>query len=222
MNDKMESKIIRIAEDFFCDGHYYLLTSSSLGGSNFTAEAVSTIVSSVDSEGIIKILDSGTAIPLFFDGDCALDNNTLFVVGELTKEQENDWIAKIECKLNIPCGKFVILCGGAYPDELRDAISLKPPKTHYRIHQVIDVPKGEYLVEILAYYSSMTVQASLEGYDSRLNRRENAALKEWYEKNRPGIDGVGYIIRLSPLNKDIGIPQLDDETGWVGIFEFRK
>jgi hypothetical protein len=212
-----------IAEDFFCDGHYYLLTSSSLGGSGLTPTQVSETVSSGDCEGIKNLLNSGIAIPLFFPGDCALDNNTLFVVGELTQEQERDWIAKIECKLNIPCGKFVILCGGADPEELEHAISLQPTKPHYTIHQVIDLPADEYLVEIFAYYSSMTVQLSLEEYDSGLNMKENVELKAWYEKNQPGVDGIGYIIRFSPLHgRELTLPELDDESGWAGVFEFRS
>ncbi|MEY2976551.1 MAG: hypothetical protein RLZZ435_688 [Cyanobacteriota bacterium] len=142
-------------------------------------------------------------------------------MGDLTEWQETDWIAKIECKLNIPCGKFVILCGGGDPDELEDAISLKPSQPNYKISQVIDVPKGEYIVEILAYYSSMTVQLSLDEYDSNFNMQENVELKDWYQKNRPGVQNVGYIIRFSPLNRQVNLPTLDDETGWVGVFEFR-
>ena len=218
-----QTTTIRIAEDFFCDSHCYLLTSSSLGGSNLTPPQISETISSGDREDIKSLLDAGIAIPLLFPGDCALDNSTLFVVDDLTKEQERDWIAKIACKLNIPCGKFVLLCGGAYPEELEYAISLRSPEPNYTIHQVIDLPADEYLVEILAYYPSMTVQLSLEEYDSGLNMKENVELREWYEKNQPGVDGVSYIIRFSPLHgRKLALPKLDDESGWVGIFEFRS
>ncbi len=214
---------LRIAEDFFCDGFCYLLTSSSLGGSGLTPTQISETISSGDHEGIKRLLDSDIAIPLLFEGDCALDNSTLFVIGDLTEEQERDWIAKIECKLNIPCGKFILLCGGAYPEELEHAISLKPPKPHYTIHQVIDLPADEYLVEIFAYYPSMTVQLSLDEYDSSLNRQENVVLKKQYEKYQPGVEGIGYIIRFSPLHgRELPLPKLDAESGWAGVFKFRN
>lgn len=209
----MDPVTVPIAEDFFCDGHYYLLTSSSLGGSAFTPAEISEIVSWGDREGIQTLLRAGVVIPLCFEGDCALDHETLFVVGDLTPEQEENWIAKIETWLNIPCGKFVLLCGGACADEIEDAIALKPPDPHYRISQSIEVPPGSYGVEIFAYYSSMTVQVFLD---------KKETLDLWYQQHRPGMPGIGYIIRFSPLTKKNEIPPLEPETGWVGVFNFRQ
>lgn len=212
---------IPISKNFFCDGHYYVLTSASLGGSTLKPEEVSHILSSAEEQGIEDLLRRGICIPLFFNGDCALDQHTLFVVGDLTAQEEQNWIGRFSWMLNIPCGKFIILCGGGDADEFAYAISGNPPKPNYEIFQVIDVPPGDYLVEIYAYLSSMTVQLSLEEYDENWNLVENTALKQWYELHRPGIPGIAYIIRLVPLAIEPPLPQWVPEIGWCGVFEFR-
>ena len=216
-----ERKSIPIAKEFFCDGHYYVLTSASLGGSDLTPEALSDSLGSAEASEMEELLRRGVCIPLFFNGDCALDSNTLFVLGDLTEQEEHDWIGRLAWKLNIPCGKLVLLCGGGDPDELAEAISGNPPQEHYEIFQTIDVPPAEYLVEIYAYLSSMTVQLSLEEYDANWNLKENEALKQWYQTHRPGIAGIGYIIRLSPIETEPPLPALVPEIGWCGEFTFR-
>src|SRR5690242_14064610 len=133
---------IPIASEFFCDGHYYVLTSASLGGSDLTPERVSDILGRADEPEIEELLKRGICIPLCFDGDCALDRTTVFVLGDLTEQEEHDWIARLSWKLNIPCGKFILLCGGGDAEELADAISGNPPKPNYQIFQAIDVPPG--------------------------------------------------------------------------------
>jgi hypothetical protein len=124
---------IPISPEFFCDGHFYVLTSTSLGGSSFTPSDISNILGESNEGGIEQLLQQGVCIPLYFDPDCELDGCTLFVLGDLTEEEENQWVGKLSWKLNIPCGKLVLLCGGGDEDELAYAISGNPPKEHYEI-----------------------------------------------------------------------------------------
>lgn len=215
-------KSIPIAEEFFCDGYYYVLTSVSLGGSGLNPEEVSNALGRADEHEIEELLRRGICIPLFFNGDCALDNNTLIVLGELTEEEEHDWIGRFSWKLNIPCGKFTILCGGGDESEFAHAVSGNPPEPNYQIFQVIEVPPGEYLVEVYAYLSSMTVQLSLQEYDKDWNLQENEVLRQWYQEHRPGCSSVGYIIRLVPLETEPAFPKLVPDVGWCGEFEFRQ
>ena len=211
---------ISIAKEFFCDGHCYVLTSQSLGGSGLTAAELSETLFRENSKGeTTELLKKGVCMPICFEGDCALDNETLFVLGDLTEQEERDWIARLRWKLNIPCGKL-ILCCGCVEDDLEPATAGEPPKEHYEVYQLIDVPPNEYLVEIYAYLSSMTVQVSLDEYDDRGNYRENTELEKWYQENRPGIEGVSYIIRLTPLESEPPMPELDE--GWFEKFEFRE
>ena len=64
-------------------------------------------------------------------------------------------------------------------------------------------------------------QISLEEYDENWNLKENKALEQWYEANRPGIPDIGYIIRLVPLEVEPPLPRLVPEIGWCGEFDFR-
>ncbi|MDX2243387.1 MAG: hypothetical protein NW224_22125 [Leptolyngbyaceae cyanobacterium bins.302] len=223
MSQSLESrKEVLIDQNFFCDGHFYVLTSASLGGSTLKPEDISDTLGRGDEVEIEQLLRQGICIPLFFDGDCALDRKTLFVLGKLTPEEEHDWIGRLTWKLNIPCGKLVLLCGGGDADELAYAISGNPPKPNYQISQVIDVVPGEYQVDVYAYLSSMTVQQSLEEYDEHWNLIEHKELETWYQANRPGTSGISYIVRLAPLESEPPLPKLVPEMGWCGEFEFRK
>lgn len=215
-------RLIPISEGFFCDGHYYVLTSASLGNSNLEPEEIADALGYSKAQEIESLLKRGICIPLFFNGDCALDGNTVFVLGDLTEQEETDWIGRLAWKLNIPCGKLVLLCGGGEAEDFAQAISGAPPPENYEFFQVIDVSPGEYLVEIYAYLSSMTVQLSLHEYDESWNLQENVVLHQWYQAHRPGVADIGYIIRLSPLVKEPPFPQLVPEIGWCGEFEFRQ
>lgn len=210
---------IPIDKNLFCDGHGYLLTSASLGGSDLTAAEVSATLFSGDRQKCLELIKKGICFPVAFEGDCALDEHTVFLLGELDEREEHDWIARLAWKLNIPCGKLVLCCGWAEED-LTPACAGQPPEENYVVYQTIDVPPDEYLVEIYAYLSSLTVQISLDEEDENGFLRENEELAEWYRRNRPGIAGVDYIIRLKPLeNGEPRLPRI--EEGWFEEFEFR-
>ncbi|AFY68111.1 hypothetical protein [Geitlerinema sp. PCC 7407] len=220
--ERSPRQVIPLHPDFFCDGHYYVLTSVSLGGSDMPLGAIADILGYGQEAGIRDLLERGICLPLCFEGDCALDGKTLFVLGDLTAQEENDWIARLVWKLKVPCGKLLILCGGGDEGDWIDATSGNPPKPTYRIFQVMEVPPGEYQVEVYAYLASMTVQVSLSEYDQHWNLIEHEALRQWYEDHRPGDPEVGYIIRLTPLEAAPPFPELLPEISWCGNFEFRQ
>lgn len=204
------STYIPISPNFFCDGDGYVLTSTSLGGSGLTPSQVSDIVLDGSAQDIAPLLAQGVCMPILFESECALDKRTLFVLGDLTPEHEQTWQARLTWKLEIPCGKLVLLCS-CTPEELAYAISGSPPKEHYEIFQVIDVPPGSYLVEICAYPDSSTVLMTLseEAYEE-------------YEKSlleKGDNDTLSYIIRLSPLKTTPELPQTNG--AWFGTFTFR-
>jgi hypothetical protein len=224
MNQQSTAPDIRIpiSPNFFCDGHGYLITSSSLGGSEIEPAQLSHILINGSSEEMASLLHQGICIPICFDGGCAMDRSTLIVVGDLTKSEQDQWLGKFVWKLNIPCGKLVLLCGGGYAEDLAHAISGKPPKEHYEIFQVFDIPPDEYLVEIYAYKSSLTVYQ----YLSSLQENEDEDFDDDdfddddYDQSG-NLKKVSYIIRLIPLDMEPPFPQLDAE-GWCEEFEFRE
>jgi hypothetical protein len=211
-----------ISPHFFCDGACYLLTSASLGGSHLTPNQLSTTILGGVPNEIESLLRQGVCIPLFFDGDCALDRATVVVVGDLTPQEQQEWVGRLVWKLNIPCGKFVILCGGGYADDLAHAISGDPPSEHYEIFQVFEMPPGEYQVEIYAYSSSLT---AYQHRFSRLGVDDSDALDDEVGDDNYDPQGqiktASYIIRLTPLKGDLPLPALD-ENGWCAAFEFRE
>ncbi len=212
---------IPISPEFFCDGHYYVLTSSSLGESNYTPLELANILSEGNDTQIEELLRQGVCIPLYFDADCALDGVTLFVIGDLTEEESNQWIGKFVAKLNIPCGKLVILCGGGAEEMIAEAISGNLPDPNYVVFQAIDIPPGDYQVEIYAYLQSMIARCYLDDY----KEAKKGSVLKWFNFNDYDDleDGdIGYIIRLIPFTTEPPLPKLDPDIGWCSVFEFRE
>lgn len=235
----MGTKIIPLSDGFFCDGHWYVITSSSFGGSNFTPDQLTEILTQGTTEDIKVLLKKGVCFPLFFDGDCALDH-VIIVVGDLTPELEQEWIGKISSRLNIPCGKLLVVCGGGDSADFERAICGDPPDPNFECFQSINVPSGDYLVELYAYVSSMTVDLY---FDDHPNFSQEESLIDWFDRTRQGMnlptwlqcfqkDGfmgelsdrlVSYILRLKPLDdQELKLPDLDTEITWCSQFEFRK
>ncbi len=210
---------ISISSGFFCDGHCYLLTSASFGGSGLTAEEMQNILFEENDEKTTRLLlEKGVCFPVCFPGDCALDSATLFVLGDLTEQEARDWQARLAWKLNIPCGKL-ILCCGCLAEDLEPATEGEKPDPHYEIYQVIDIPPDEYAVEIYAYSSSQTVRIVLDDdeYDEGEYDDEESAGSE---ADRLENGGAAYIIRLTPLDGESpSLPKIED--GWFQQFEFR-
>ena len=237
INLKKSKNIIPMDECFFCDGHWYVLTSSSLGGADITPENLVETICSTKND-IKLLLEKGICLPLFFDADCCLDQ-AIFVIGDLNEKAEEEWIGKLTWKLNIPCGKLILLCGGAECDWLKYAISEQPPDKNFQYFQRINVEPGEYLVTIYAYMSSYT---AYEYFYNRYNfgyggEDEYEFFQRWFEKTRPGmdlplwieeLDGdlsdrlVSYIIQLKPLENEPLFPNIDPDIGWCSKFEFRE
>ena len=204
---------IPIDEDFFCDGHYAVLLSRSLGGSGMDPNELAGILGEGNPDAMHDLLKRGICLPIFFGTDCALDGGTRFVIGALDAAHEKAWVARLTAKLAIPCGKFVLLAGGGSGDEMAQAVSGAPPDPDYCIYQTIDVPPGDYRVDVLAYRDSPTVGFLHEDLD-------DDELEEKY-RHLPEVDEA-YVVRLTPLEGTIAPPALVDEVGWPGVFEFRK
>lgn len=92
---EQRNRYIPISPQFFCDGDGYVLTSASLGGSNLTPSQISDIVLNGSAQDITPLLDQGICMPILFESDCALDRKTLFVLGDLTPQQEQGWQARL-------------------------------------------------------------------------------------------------------------------------------
>jgi len=194
---------------YFCDGETVVLVSQSLGGSGISPEDVSATLLDGPAGAVEDLLRRGVCLPVGFGTDCALDSSTLFVVGDLDDAHERGWVASVTGWLAIPCGKLVLVCGGGAGDELARAVSGKPADPDYCIYQTIDVPPGNYRVDVLAYPTSVTVGLMHEDLD-------DDEIRERYA-DRPAVEEA-YVVRLSPLSGDVPLPAFVEETHWPGVF----
>src|ERR1041384_6382190 len=110
----MQRRVLNLREGFFNDGHSYMLTSTSLGGSGLSPAEIAGRLQG-NAQDVQQILRDGICIPLYFDGDCALDD-AVIVIGDLTPQEDAEWIGRIRAWLNIPCGEFLFLGGGIEED----------------------------------------------------------------------------------------------------------
>jgi hypothetical protein len=206
------SKSTPIDPDFFNDGHFVVLLSRSLGGSGMDPHKLADTLGVGNADAMTDLLTHGICLPIYFGTDCAMDSATLFVVGDLDEPHEKAWIARLTGKLCIPCGKLILLSGGGVGEDMARAVSGRPPDKDYCIYQTIDVPPGDYRVDVLAYVDSTTVGLMHEDLD----------LDEVAEKYKhlPTVR-ESYVVRLMPLEGDLPLPGLDEETNWPAVFALR-
>ena len=131
---------------FFCDGHGYLIMSSSLAGCTIAEFCQAHYRGNErDRKALVR---RGVYVPLLFDGDCMLDN-ALIVFGDLTPEEANSAIKAFTWKLNIPCGHLVISAEGGEDEYIYQAVQNQRQK-NYQVFEWVDVSPGEYLMELYA------------------------------------------------------------------------
>ena len=197
-----------IHPDFFCDGPYYFLTSSSLGGSPFSPEDISDQFLQ-SAEGVVSLLEQGIGLPLFFPTDCALDNGTRFVYGELSEQEQQNWLGKLTAKLKVPCGKVILLAGGGDAEHLARALAGETPDPNFHFYDTFELPAGDYRVDLYCYLDSVNFAIECE------------ALESDYRRHFADI-GIAYLFQFRPLEQEeLHLPELIDEIGWCGVFSYR-
>ena len=228
-------KVIPVNEAFFNDGAWYVLSSSSLGGSGLGPGEISEKLQSDDKNVIAELLEKGICLPLFFGCDCALDS-AIIVLGNLSEREEAEWLGRIRIKLQIPCGEFMLM-GGGMDEDFEEALpNFKPTDEHYQFFQKIELEPGSYLVEVYAFLGSYPVNEAWEG-------RETAeSLESWWSESRADehppewisffkdeeyVDSeefgfVEHIIRIVKTDEEIAIPSLNQRVNWVSDFKIDR
>lgn len=221
---------IPIHKDFFHDGHWNVLSSTSLGGSGLSPAELASILQSENPERIKDLLRRGICLPLYLDCDCALDN-VVFVLGDLTEQEEAEWIGRLQMRLEIPCGEFMLM-GGGLEENFDVAVQhFEPP--NFEPFYKIKLKPGSYLVEVYAFIDSCPVNVALKDELEPLVKewinadpRDQPKWLSFFEEagyvDNEDFDLVEHIIRLVPTDADIPIPQLHDNLNWVADFIIRK
>lgn len=78
-------------------------------------------------------------------------------------------------------GQVVVLAGGGDPYDWENAVDEDPDDD--TVFAWIEVPPGEYLVELYAFASSMTAA----------HHFEEGEFSEWFARTRPGIEQNEYV-----------------------------
>jgi hypothetical protein len=98
------------------------------------------------------------------------------VVGEpLSAAEEAEWIARVRRRLKIPCGRL-ILAGGFDPDCLAEARD--SDWADGGLVRVVEVPPGEYLVDVYTHLPTMTARFLRKEWDEKIG--------EWFRREHPG------------------------------------
>lgn len=231
----MSQQVIPVDENFFNDGAWYVLSSTSLGGADFSPQQIVNKLQG-DINDIRQLLDAGICLPLFFPGDCALDK-VVIVIGDLTEQQEHEWLGRIQSKLHIPCGEFVLLGGGGSEDDWHVALNhFSPPNPHLINFHKVRLAPGDYLVEVYAFLGSMNFNFQLDEIgkknwqhwlklDGVAESEQPAWFKFLLENDYVDSEEFGlqeYIIRLTPLQESPPLPELDEELYWCGLYQYRQ
>jgi hypothetical protein len=194
------------------------------------------IFSDQSEESLQQLVERGAMMPMsLYQDDGYL---VRFVSGDLTEQEGAEWTARVRWKLNIPCGRLVV--SGCLDEDIEDEISdLKAAKNKgsYWYGCFVDVPAGEYQVEVYSY-----PPGDLSGGWGQIETPElfipTAGLEpeppiDYFRRTRPDeeppvwIQGeydetpyVNFLIRLSTMTEDLPAPEFDevDCLQW----EFRK
>lgn len=228
-------QVVPLDDGFFNDGHWYVISSSSLGGSGLSIPDFAQKLQTEDGEVINDLLRRGVCLPLYFGCDCALDS-AIFVFGDLSKHEEAEWIGRIRSKLEVPCGEMMLMGGGLEEDFETALPNFEPPDPHYRFFQKFRLEPGSYIVEVYSFLGSYPVNQAWENID------DASEFESWWNESRPGEDQpewisffndeeyvdseefelVEHIVRVVPATEEVPLPPLEDDSKWVGQFEIRR
>lgn len=219
----MSSLRLPLPEAFFCDGPSYLITSTSLGQAGLDSHAVARMTQ--NETDLQHLLRAGVALPLFFPGDCAFDK-AVVVIGDLGAEAEAQWLGRLSSRLNIPCGELLIVSGGGDGDELEAARSQRGLNGYTDYFARLQVPPGDYRVDVYAFVSSMSVDFLCEDHPFPAAWQMQRPRPLWLDHQiENGYCGelsdhlISYLLQLTPLgDQSAPLPERDAELGWPGVF----
>lgn len=227
-------QVIPLKQAFFNDGYWYFLSSSSLGKTPLSPEQIEGRLQSEQPEAIQELLDRGVCLPLYFDGDCALDK-AVVILGELSPAEEAQWIGRLSSWLHMPCGEFMLMGGGLAESIAEASRHFEPPDPHFSYFQKFKVPPGDYQIDVYAFIGSLTVNEHWR------ELQQDEDLRAWWQRSYPQTEAADwiqeleqhdyvdedlklleYIIQLRPLKEKPQRPQQEADTQWCGVFEIRK
>jgi hypothetical protein len=119
------------------------------------------------------------------------------VIGELNTQEAEDWVARVRWKLNLACGKMVV--SGIADDDEEEFIDM-PAATERdpdALQGYVEVPSGEYQVEIYSYppgdLSTAWGQIIIPNLFTPQAGIEPESLKDYFLRTRPQQEPPAWI-----------------------------
>jgi len=211
------------------------LAPRSLGG--VTPEEFGKIWMGAGNETVKDLVMRGAMMPMsLYQDDGYL---VRFVLGDLSEQEASEWTARVRWKLNVPCGKVIV--SGVLDDDVEywfPEIGAAKNNGSYELGCYVEVPAGEYLVEVHSYppgdLSTGWGRIEKDGLFDSLPEIERENPIDYFKRARPDEEPpkwikddydfdtyfINFIIRLAPLNEELPAPKLEEDV--CIEWEFRK
>ena len=212
-------------------GCMILVAPLSLGGLNYE-DLLEGPFSGEGDETVQQLVERGAMMPMSLYQDDGY--NVRVVLGELTEEEREEWVARARWKLSIPCGKLLVTGALDNEDDIDEAID----GGKYWLGCYVAVPPGDYRVDVLSYPPGdlSTGWGQIEGSDlfPATEGIEPEEPQAYWRRTRPqeeppewiteGYDleekYLSFVIHLAPLTQEPPPPKFE-EDGFIS-WEFRK
>lgn len=210
------------------------LAPSSLGG--LSPEQFGHVWVGSADETVHDLVARGAIIPMSLYQDDGF--NVRFTVGDLNDQAEAEWTARVRWRLSVPCGKVIV--SGSLSEDFDDEFSAIEDAVDggsYWVGCFVDVPPGEYQVEVYSYpphdlssgwghitYTELFGEVPgiepEEALDYFRRTRPNDDPPRWVKGDYEETSYINFIVRLQPKVAELSTPKLEGD-GCIE-WEFRK
>lgn len=146
------------------DGGVLWLAPMNLGGESYQAQIVNHINAQFEGgETMMALVEQGLDIPVGFYGEGGYVPIRV-VIGNCTASESEGWTARITSKLDLSCGQLIVSCladpDAFYDDPLPQPVNVRAlepaiaklgESPHCGDIVYVDVPPGEYWVDVYSY-----------------------------------------------------------------------
>jgi hypothetical protein len=152
--------------------------------------------------------DTGHVMPVKFDGRPA-GMTALVLLGEGDPEHEAEWMGRVAWRLKVPCG-FLGVSAGWHLLETPDGFENDP------YFKYLEIPPGDYLVEVLAYLPADEVLFGPDGGGRRFSvpgRKRGVPIGKYFRltRNEPMPDWLKAYLAEYPYHDPGHEEEWEDE-----------
>jgi hypothetical protein len=212
-------------------GCLIMVAPMSLGGYQFKDLAWGVFANNADETGQ-QLVERNVlmAMSLYQDDGYIVR----LVLGDLSKRETEDWVARVRWKLNIPCGKLLVTGVLDCEDEIPEA---RDGDDFYIGCCYVKVPPGDYQVEVYSYppYDLSTAWGQIENPELFKGSLASETPSDYFQRTRPNEEPpewlddenfdlenayINFVVRLTALQEELPALKFGDDE--LIEWEFRK